>query len=433
MDGLLKIGYRLISDSGREYVVKRLIGSGGQGEVYEAFSDGKSYALKWYFKHTATVNQKNILKKLIEKGAPDEVFLWPMDLISPDKSSSFGYIMPLRPSNYKSIVDMMKRKAEPGFYELTRAAYNLTKGYNMLHNAGYQYRDISFSNVFFNPDNGDVLICDNDNVVPNGDNDGNVYGTPRFMAPEIVRGEKKPSRNTDLYSLAVLLFYMFMLNHPLEGALEAEIRCMDIHAMNKLYGTSPVFIWDPEDCSNRPVAGYQDNAILFWDLYPDKLKKLFTKSFTEGLTVPAKRVTENKWLECFAEMLSGIMACPKCHAEVFYDRDKYDKGDNHICWACGNAVTPPVMMYIGKSRITITSRTKIYAHHLNHDNDMNRIVGEVVINPNNPAKWGIRNRTGGIWKYIRADKSEADIEPLRAAAIVRGAAIDFGNIRGEFI
>ena len=31
------------------------------------------------------------------------------------------------------------------------------------------------------------------------------------MAPEIVVGKAKPSRNTDLYSLAVLLFYMFML------------------------------------------------------------------------------------------------------------------------------------------------------------------------------------------------------------------------------
>lgn len=63
--------------------------------------------------------------------------------------------------------------------------------------------------MFFDPDTGDVLICDNDNVSANGIDNSSVYGTPRFMAPEIVMGQAKPSRNTDLYSLAVLLFYMF--------------------------------------------------------------------------------------------------------------------------------------------------------------------------------------------------------------------------------
>ena len=62
------------------------------------------------------------------------------------------------------------------------------------------------------------------------------------MAPEIVTGKAKPSRNTDLFSLAVLLFYMFMLNHPLEGKREARIKCMDIPAMNMLYGTDPLCI-----------------------------------------------------------------------------------------------------------------------------------------------------------------------------------------------
>lgn len=40
-------------------------------------------------------------------------------------------------------------------------------------------------NLFFDPDTGDVLICDNDNVSANGVNHSSVYGTPRFMAPEM--------------------------------------------------------------------------------------------------------------------------------------------------------------------------------------------------------------------------------------------------------
>lgn len=151
--------------------------------------------------------------------------------------------------------------------------------YQKLHTMGYSYRDISFGNMFFDPDTGDVLICDNDNVSANGIDNSSVYGTPRFMAPEIVMGQAKPSRNTDLYSLAVLLFYMFMMGHPLEGKLEAEIKCMDIHAMNKLYGKNPIFIYDPNDKSNRPVKGYQDNVIIYWELYPQVIRDLFIKSF----------------------------------------------------------------------------------------------------------------------------------------------------------
>ena len=113
--------------------------------------------------------------------------------------------------------------------------FQVLNGYQKLHAMDYSYRDISFGNLFFDPATGEVLICDNDNVAASGIDNSSVYGTPRFMAPEIVRGKAKPSRETDLFSLAVLLFYMFMLGHPLEGKLEADIKCMDIHAMNKLY------------------------------------------------------------------------------------------------------------------------------------------------------------------------------------------------------
>jgi serine/threonine protein kinase len=49
-----------------------------------------------------------------------------------------------------------------------------------------------------------------------------VLGTPRFMAPEVVRREAAPSDQTDRYSLAVLLFYLLMGGHPLDGATRGE-------------------------------------------------------------------------------------------------------------------------------------------------------------------------------------------------------------------
>ena len=278
MEGQLKNGTILTSESGNKYTVVNLLGAGGQGEVYDVECDGKHYALKWYFKGSATARQKKLLEEIIAKGAPDSSFLWPMELIVPSQGNLFGYIMPLRPKNYKSIVDLMKNRVNPSFYVISRTAFNLTKGYRNLHIAGAKYQDISFGNLFFNPDNGDVLICDNDNVSYGNSKPGGVLGTPGFMAPEIVRGEARPSRDTDRYSLAVLLFYLFMVNHPLEGKQEASIKCMDMAARVKLYGTDPIFIFDPDNKTNRPVPGIHDNANIYWPLYPEQLRQLFIKS-----------------------------------------------------------------------------------------------------------------------------------------------------------
>lgn len=318
MEGQLKNGTILTSESGNKYTVVNLLGAGGQGEVYDVECDGKHYALKWYFKGSATARQKKLLEEIIAKGAPDSSFLWPMELIVPSQGNLFGYIMPLRPKNYKSIVDLMKNRVNPSFYVICRTAFNLTKGYRNLHIAGAKYQDISFGNLFFNPDNGDVLICDNDNVSYGNSKPGGVLGTPGFMAPEIVRGEARPSRDTDRYSLAVLLFYLFMVNHPLEGKQEASIKCMDMAARVKLYGTDPIFIFDPDNKTNRPVPGIHDNANIYWPLYPEQLRQLFIKSFTVGLNNPSKRVTEPEWMNLFANMMSGLMKCT-CGASVFFD------------------------------------------------------------------------------------------------------------------
>lgn len=432
MDGQLKAGTFLTSESSTKYKVVSLLGAGGQGEVYDVESSGKHYALKWYFKHMATKEQKAILDNLVAKGSPDASFLWPQDIIFKNYGAPFGYIMPLRPKNFKSIVDMMKRRAEPSFYALCRAAYNLTSGYQKLHTMGYSYRDISFGNLFFDPDNGNVLICDNDNVAANSLDNSSVYGTPRFMAPEIVVGKAKPSRNTDLYSLAVLLFYMFMMGHPLEGRLEADIKCMDIHAMNKLYGTNPVFVFDPNNKTNRPVKGYQDNVLIYWDLYPQALRDLFAQSFTEGLTAPNKRVTEKKWMETFANLITGIILCPKCGAEVFYDESKAAAGVAHTCWNCQSSVPMPASIVIGKSRILLHKNAKLYAHHIYDDYDMDTVVGTVVQNPSNPNLWGIRNESKENWTYIKPDGIQIAVAIGKSAAIAKGVQINFGRVTGEF-
>ncbi len=183
--------------------------------MYRVTLAKQAMALKWYYPQTATQEQLQALDVLVKKGPPNERFLWPLELVRPDARAQFGYLMPLRTNNYKSIVDLMKRRIEPSFRELAIAGRQLADSYFQLHVSGLCYRDISFGNVFFDPKNGEVRVCDNDNVTVNGTSGGGVLGTSRFMAPEIVRREAFPSAQTDRFSLAVLLFYIFMFHHPL--------------------------------------------------------------------------------------------------------------------------------------------------------------------------------------------------------------------------
>jgi len=431
MNEQLQSGAVLTSQAGIAYNVVSFLGAGGQGEVYHVEAAGTHKALKWYFPQNALPLQKEILVQLIQMGKPDDAFLWPEDLVLAPDGKTFGYIMPLRPQKYKGLVDLLKCRVNPSFYALCRAAYNLAKAYEKLHASGNCYRDINYGNLFFDPDTGDVLICDNDNVAPKNMT-CLVKGTYGFMAPEIIRGEAKPSRYTDQYSLAVLLFHIFMVAHPLHGRLEASIKCWDIPAQNLLYGTHPVFIFDPNDSSNRPVKGVHDNALIYWAICPQALRDLFIESFTTGLVSPHKRVTENRWMDVIANMMSCIRRCPKCSAEVFYDEAKAAIRQPHTCWKCKSVVPMPSTLAVGKRRVLLMPDAEVRAHQIYGNYDMDTVAGRVVRNPANPRIMGIRNEGTSSWTYIKPDGTQGAVVPGKSAVIAAGTKIDFGTKIGEF-
>ena len=431
MNEILKTGQKVyMESSGTPCQVEQYLGGGGQGEVYRANLGGKPVALKWYYPVQATREQWEGLQVLVKKGPPNDRFLWPMDLAQSSGIPAFGYVMPLREPRYKGIVDLMKKRIEPTFRSLTIAGRQLAHSYLQLHSMGFCYRDISFGNVFFDPKTGDVLICDNDNVTVDGQRGGGVKGTPRFMAPEIVRDEASPSRKTDLFSLSVLLFYMFMVHHPLEGKKEATTHCLDLAAMNKLYGSSPLFIFDPKDNSNSPVAGYQDNALIFWPIYPQFFRDYFSKGFTEGLNKPDRRIGESEWRIVMERLADSIVYCSNCGAENFVDPDVENPAP---CWACKKSFMLPMRLVIGKRFVMLNHDTKLFPHHIDENklHDFSQPVAAVQQHPQDPRRWGLKNLTKDRWVLNLSDGSNKDVDSGRSASLIAGTTILFGNVKGE--
>lgn len=435
MNQILKPGQTVQTEAGVPCKVGQFLGGGGQGEVYKAQLGSQTVALKWYFPAQATRKQREALDLLVKKGPPDGRFLWPLVLTQAQGVPGFGYIMPLREPRFKGIVDLMKRRIEPTFRALATAGLQLADSYLALHAQGLCYRDISFGNVFFDPDTGETLICDNDNVAVDKEGESGVLGTPRFMAPEIVRGEAKPSTESDLFSLAVLLFYMLMVHHPLEGKRELTIKCLDLPAMNKLYGTEPLFIFDPNDDSNRPVPGYHDNAIAFWPLYPQFLRDLFTEVFTVGLHDPQERVRESEWRGAMVRLRDSIVYCARCGVETFYDADALQAsgGQPGPCWSCGTRIQLPPRIRIDRQIVMLNHDTQLFPHHVDDQRmyDFSEPVAEVTQHPKDPSVWGLRNLSDEKWVVTAADGTARDVEPGRSVTLAVGVKINFGQKEGE--
>jgi DNA-binding helix-hairpin-helix protein with protein kinase domain len=437
MNQLLNRGQTVNTLTKMPSTVEQFLGGGGQGEVYRANLGGKPLALKWYFATQATAEQQAALEHLIRIGPPNSNFLWPLELTIAPGVAGFGYLMPLREERYRSINDLMKRRIDPPFRVLATAGLELAHSFLQLHTKGMCYRDISFGNVFFAPDTGEVLICDNDNVAFDGAPRGAVLGTPRFMAPEIVRGEAPPSTQSDLFSLAVLLFYLFVVHHPLEGRNEAAIRCFDLPAMTKIYGTEPLFIFDPQDDSNRPVPGYQDNALAFWPIYPTFLRKVFERAFTEGLRDPQHgRVRESEWRQAMVRLRDVIFYCGHCGSENFYDVEtlRLGAGKPGPCWQCRKELRLPFRMRVGKNVLLMLNHdTQVFPHHVDEARkyDFSRPVATVTRHPQRPDIWGLTNCSSDKWVSTTATGQVTDVEPKRSVNLAVGTHINFGSCEGE--
>jgi serine/threonine protein kinase len=423
-----------VEDADQVCRIEQLLGSGGQGEVYRASLAGRPVAVKWYYPASATADQRAILLDLVRKGSPDARFLWPVALVGAAGSDSFGYVMELRDDRFSNIPDLLARRVTPTFRTLATAGLHLTDGYFQLHARGWCYRDISHNNAFFDPVTGDILICDNDNVGPDGA-PSNIGGTLQYMAPEVVRGDAVPSVQTDLHSLAVLLFLLLMNHHPLEGRREADIHCFDFAAKQQMYGTDPLFIWDPDNAENRPEEGYQDNAIIFWDIYPTFLREVFVEAFTVGLHRVDARVREGRWRSTLSRLRDSVMYCPNCRRQNFYDVDRLQAtgGDPGACWGCRHRLRVPPRIRIGRTTVMLNHDARLFAHHVDSSGGyaFDTPIAEVNQHPTDPTIWGLTNLTGTPWTATDAAGVLRPVDPGRSATLATGTRIRFGAVEGE--
>jgi serine/threonine protein kinase len=410
--------------------VDGLLGEGGQGRVYHVTSeDGAELALKWYHPEWTSRDQWETLRTLVGIGPPAPSFLWPIDLATAGGGGQFGYVMRIRDPRFHEMFDLLRRLVTPGFRTLATIGMNLASAFLELHTRGLCYRDISWGNVFFDPLTGDVLICDNDNVGVDGAKTS-IAGTRLFMAPEVVRGEAAPSTKTDRYSLAVLLFMILMIHHPLLGRRELEVPCLDAAGLDRLLVEQPTFIFDPQDASNRPIPGEHDNALAFWPIYPQFIRDLFTRAFTTGLHDAAQgRVTEGEWRAAMVRLRDATFRCRSCGQENFFG-----PGARRCCNPhCRKDLPVPPRLVLGGHEIVLDRETLVFPHHLSgHRYDFGTPLAEVREHPQFDAI-GLTNLSGRNWIASSPGREPQEVPPLSSVHMLPGLRIDFGTVTGTVI
>lgn len=427
--------------------ILKVIGSGGQGTVYLAEFNGMKWALKWYdiSKIKRPAEFRNNIQNNINDGAPSDKFLWPKYLTKETRDGTFGYLMELKPENFDSFVDILntyKLVIDPltgravkktvrfsSLYAMVTAVINIANAFRQLHRSGKSYQDLNDGGFFINVDTGAVLVCDCDNIAPDGSNFG-IGGKPGYMAPEVVKGIEKPNVQTDKYSLAVVLFKLLMRGDPMEGEKVIKDICLTEASELKHYGQNAVFVFDPNNATNRPVRGIHDNVIKFWRLYPDYIKDAFILSFTTGITDPNKRIIENEWQQLFIRLRSEIIMC-SCGRTNFTSMFQNPDPKTYRCPKCG--------MNFGslgfsnrEYRMPLYVGCKFYNCEVFADSDdFLGAAGEIVENALKPGVIGVKNCSEKTWRVKMPDGEYYLISPGKGFPVWQGLEIDFGTIKAQ--
>lgn len=376
---------------GTATIVKEL-GRGGQGIVYLVEVCGEKKALKWYLNAPDDKFYRNLEHNIVS-GAPSDAFLWP-EYLTEKQQGSYGYIMKLRPQNYYEFGNFLLAKVSfKSFTAMLSAAMKICDGFMMLHRFGYSYQDLNDGNFFIDPQTGDVLICDNDNVMPQGEKSG-IMGKARYMAPEIVAGGI-PDKYSDRFSLSVILFMLFFANHPFEGAKVVACPCMTESYEKKFYGSEALFIYDPTDKSNLPVRGIHQNVIRRWPVFPQILRGTFVEEFSkEKLQNPSTRMIEQNWKKIISSVRDSLVVCRYCREETFVNiLNSTDK-----CMNCGKDIDLSKRLVINNRSLPLTNDTAIY---IDEDNTPDGVVttdsnGFMLIKNISTETWTVETPSGKI-------------------------------------
>jgi serine/threonine protein kinase len=287
----LQVGQRLPGHE--EYRNERLLGQGGMGSVYEMVRGELEFRVAAKIMHRDLAARPEFVKMFLEEGRilkqvgdhpnivrildysklADATPFIVMELLEGQSLGGFARLRAGKPFEREAAFGIMGETLE-GVFE--------------LHSQGIIHRDLKPDNIYLQlrhtaGDDSAVKILDCGLAYKQERaHESTVQGTPRYMAPEQVRGEPV-SPQTDIYAIAVILCEMLLGRLPFELKSESTKDLLDAHLWKAPIPLSQFLSWlSPtanaaimsaldKDPTKRPRSAFEFQSQLY--LEAERLRK----------------------------------------------------------------------------------------------------------------------------------------------------------------
>ncbi len=217
------------------YKLKRRIGEGGMGQVFEAIHTGlnRRVAIKVLHKNAS---KKDGLVERLEREAKASAAVGHVNIV---EVMDFGVHedMPFMVMEYlegESLLDRLERAKKLPLEDAAFVIGQILSALSAAHAAGIVHRDLKPENVLLvkRGDQNDLvkLLDFGISKVMNESapgrpitREGMVVGTPFYMAPEQAMARADVDGGADIYSAGVMLYEMLTGRLPFNAASEAEV------------------------------------------------------------------------------------------------------------------------------------------------------------------------------------------------------------------
>ena len=126
----------------------------------------------------------------------------------------------------RDLSETMKEKGAFAVEETREILSQVASALQYAHNQGIVHRDIKPSNLVIDP-YGNIKLTDFGIAGPPQDKEVNIEGTPSYLAPEVINGDRLDGR-ADIYALAVMAFHMMTATLPFSASTLAKLLKMQV-------------------------------------------------------------------------------------------------------------------------------------------------------------------------------------------------------------
>jgi serine/threonine-protein kinase len=293
------------------YEIKQEIGRGGMATVYEAYDPRfeRTVALKMLpreFMHEAEFRAR-FTREARTIATLEHPAIVPVYDFGEEDGQPF---LVMRLMTGGSLSDRLVEGPIP-IDEAAVVLKRLGSALDRAHSMGIIHRDLKPSNVLFDQ-YGDAFLADFGIVhVSSSTNaltaSGSLVGTPTYMSPEQVYGDKQLDGRSDIYALGVILFQMLTGNTPYDA--DTPARMMMKHVMDpvpEILSVRPDLPPACNDIINKAMAKERDSRFST----ATDLSSALTAVTQHGLEPPSMVKLEEELGEMKAELLDEVPPPP---------------------------------------------------------------------------------------------------------------------------